>query len=73
MSRRFEAEVNIGPLLAALACVVLVLMKADGAIDWAWGWVLAPLWASPLVFKGIIPGIGYFDATVEVEYSETEP
>lgn len=73
MGYKFEAEVNIGPLLAAVACAVLVGLKVGGQIHWAWVWVLSPLWSSPILFKGIIPGMGLFDAVIEVEYSETEP
>lgn len=30
--------------LIALAQVVTFILKATGAIDWSWLWVLAPLW-----------------------------
>ena len=29
---------------------VLVVLKLCGLIDWAWGWVLAPLWMTATAF-----------------------
>ena len=28
----------------AVLQIILVVLKLCGLIDWAWGWVLAPLW-----------------------------
>jgi hypothetical protein len=72
MAFKFETEVNIGPLLAALTCMVFVTLKVAGTMDWGWIWVLSPIWASPILFKGIIPGTGLIDAVIEVEYTESE-
>lgn len=39
---------------AGLLTVVLITLKLIGKIDWAWWWVLAPLWISFLVFLGVV-------------------
>ena len=42
------SEVNVnrtgGISLSGLATITFVVLKLCGVIDWAWGWVLAPLW-----------------------------
>ena len=34
----------------AVLQTVLVVLKLCGSIDWAWGWVLAPLWMTAITY-----------------------
>lgn len=47
MIRRVVREI---PRIVATAvvAVVLVTLKATGSVNWAWVWILAPIWAGLL-------------------------
>ena len=32
-----------------LLTIVFIVLKLTGVINWAWGWVLAPLWISAIL------------------------
>lgn len=36
-----------------LLTIVFIVLKLTGVINWAWGWVLSPIWI-PLAIAGII-------------------
>lgn len=38
------------PTTAALFQLVLIVLKLCAVIDWAWGWVLAPLWMTATAY-----------------------
>jgi len=38
--------------LCGLLLVIFVVLKLVGAIGWAWGWVLLPLWIIPALILG---------------------
>lgn len=44
--------VRIG--FCGLLTLVFIVLKLTGVIGWSWIWVLAPAWASALVWIGII-------------------
>lgn len=37
-------NVNVGSLLSTLLLVAFIVLKLCHVIEWAWVWVLAPLW-----------------------------
>jgi len=37
-----------------LLLVIFVVLKVVGAISWAWGWVLLPLWILPALALGLV-------------------
>ena len=39
---------------AGLLTIVLITLKLLGVIDWAWIWVISPLWISALVSFAIL-------------------
>jgi len=39
---------------AGLLTIVFIVLKLLGKIDWAWIWVLSPLWISAALFLAII-------------------
>ena len=39
--------------LVALLQLALVAGKLEGSIDWSWGWVMSPTWAS-LLLGGLV-------------------
>lgn len=44
--------------ISVLLGVAFVILKVIGAINWEWGWVLAPFWGYGIVF--IISSLAYF-------------
>lgn len=38
---------NTGLTFFGLLALLLIGLKLDGAIEWSWWWVLAPLWGPP--------------------------
>lgn len=36
--------------VATLLTTVFVILKLIGALDWSWGWVIAPMWISSALF-----------------------
>ena len=60
--RKNETSKHVGMGLADTLCVVFVVLKLCGVIDWSWWWVLSPLWISlglGLLLIGIAGVIGY--------------
>ena len=55
MSITNKVSVSGGIGFSGLLTVVFITLKLLGVIDWAWGWVLAPLWivAAFVVFISI--------------------
>ena len=41
---RETLNVNIGGLFSTLLLVAFIILKLCHVIEWAWVWVLAPLW-----------------------------
>lgn len=37
-----------------LLCIVFIVLKLTGHINWSWIWVLAPLWIPPAVVFPIL-------------------
>jgi len=37
-----------------LVCVVLIIMKCLGYLNWSWIWVFAPLWLPIVIALGLI-------------------
>lgn len=37
------------PGFGALLTILFIALKLCNVIDWAWGWVLAPLWISAIL------------------------
>lgn len=55
-------NVNIGGLFSTLLLVAFIILKLCHVIEWAWVWVLAPLWipfALWLIIVGVILLIGW--------------
>ena len=48
-----NTKFSSGISLSGLATIAFVVLKLCGVIDWAWGWVLAPLWI-PIVLMLLI-------------------
>ena len=44
--------VRIG--FCGLLTLVFIVLKLTCVINWSWMWVLAPVWASALVWSGIL-------------------
>jgi len=44
--------VRIG--FCGLLTLVFIVLKLTGVISWSWIWTLAPVWASALVWIGIV-------------------
>ena len=47
-----------GGTISVLLGVAFVILKVIGAINWEWGWVLAPFWVYGIVL--IISSLAYF-------------
>ena len=45
------SEKNIG--FCGLLAIAFIVLKLIGIIDWAWKWVLAPLWIPSLIMAVI--------------------
>lgn len=39
---------------AGLLTILFVALKLTNVIDWAWAWVLAPIWISAIIYIAII-------------------
>ena len=55
-------NVNVGGLFSTLLLVAFIILKLCHVIEWAWVWVLAPLWipfALWLIIVGVILLIGW--------------
>ena len=50
---------------AGLLTIVFITLKLTGFIDWSWWWVLAPIWASLVVWSLIIAGFLVIRITVD--------
>jgi hypothetical protein len=50
VSRGQQVSVELGPGigLASLTTLVFVVLKLTHTVDWAWVWVLSPLWITVL-------------------------
>lgn len=72
MCYKFEATVNLGVVVSAIICGIIIALKLDGSINWNWWVVISPVFLAPLLFKGIVPGFGMIDATIEVEYEKSD-
>lgn len=61
MANKKEISVNLGTP-ATLLTVLFAWAKIMGHIDWAWGWVLSPLWLPLAVLLGglAVCAIGVF-------------
>ena len=46
-------KIGFLPLLG----LIFITLKLTGVIDWAWVWVLLPIWVIPAVFASVIIGI----------------
>ena len=44
-----------------LLTIVFVTLKLIGVIDWAWVWVLAPLWGGFMLFFMMVFGLIVFE------------
>lgn len=54
-SNKNKLTISIGNLsLSTVLFIVFLVLKLTGYITWSWWWVTAPLWASPVLFFGII-------------------
>lgn len=51
---------------AGMLCIVFIVLKLCGVIDWWWGWVLAPIWLVLAIIVGIFAvfGIIYLIAAI---------
>ena len=51
---------------AGMLCIVFIVLKLCGVIDWWWGWVLAPIWLVLAVIVAIFAvfGIIYLIAAI---------
>ena len=47
-----KVEIGLGGI-AGVLLVIFIVPKILGKIDWAWGWVLAPLWIPAAVIGAI--------------------
>jgi hypothetical protein len=46
-----------GGSFLVLLCILFVVLKLTGVIDWSWWWVFSPLWApAALVVAGLLLG-----------------
>lgn len=52
-----------------LLTIVFIVLKLCGVIDWAWVWVLAPLWIDLLL--AILILVIFFVITVCISYKES--
>ena len=41
---KVNANVNVNGLFSILLTIAFIVLKLCGIIDWAWIWVLCPLW-----------------------------
>jgi hypothetical protein len=41
------------PGVCVALTIIFIVLKLVGVIDWAWGWVLAPLWI-PIIIAVVI-------------------
>lgn len=41
-----------------LLCIVFIVLKLTGNIDWSWWWVLSPIWIPWCVVLGILAIVG---------------
>lgn len=39
-----KVTINFGGFFSALLAIAFIVLRLCGVIDWAWVWVLAPLW-----------------------------
>lgn len=53
------SSVRIG--FCGLLTLVFIVLKLTGVVGWSWIWVLAPVWASALLWLGIIAVIVLID------------
>lgn len=51
--------VRIG--FCGLLTLVFIVLKLTGVISWSWIWVLAPVWASALLWIGILVAIALIE------------
>jgi len=49
-----KTTVSGGIGFTGLLTIVFIVLKLLGKIDWAWIWVLSPLWISTALFLAII-------------------
>lgn len=47
---RFDPSVIFAEFFLWALTIVFITLRLCGVIDWAWGWVLAPLWMPIVVF-----------------------
>lgn len=40
---------SVGIGFFGLLCIVFIVLKLTGYINWSWIWVLAPLWMPPAI------------------------
>ena len=52
-----HGQTNFSIGFTGLLALVFITLKLTGHIDWAWVWVLAPLWGSAALFLFVILGI----------------
>lgn len=54
MSDEKRVSVNVGGGFTGLLTIAFIVLKLCGVIDWAWVWVLAPLWIGAALIVGLI-------------------
>lgn len=42
------------PRLTILVTLVFIVLKLTSVVDWAWGWVLSPLWIMGAVYAFLL-------------------
>lgn len=49
-----KVVISSGLTFPTLLFLVFLVLKLTNYINWSWWWVTAPLWATPVVFVGIL-------------------
>ena len=61
-----HGQTNFSIGFTGLLALIFITLKLTGHIDWAWLWVLAPLWGSATLFLLVMLGIGATYMTIAV-------
>lgn len=49
-----DTKVNMDFGFANILTIIFVVLKLVGVIDWAWVWVLSPIWISFIIFLVLV-------------------
>ena len=49
-----KVNINVGGGFSGMLTIAFIVLKLCGVIDWAWIWVLAPIWMTAALVLAIV-------------------